>query len=264
MDKYYVVAHGPRPGVYTDYVDVQKQLTNFRDWRVKSYKNIFNAFAFYLVYRGVPQSKQVVSNSKIDKEANHIKKIYSSAELVSLLNTVNPNLKTLPAKKEEEVEEKEAPAVTHVSNWIIYTDGHFSRELDTRSYAAVLYYGSVPVPITISGCEKKGESLEMEMMAIIKALKRLTHYKYDGEVHVYSDCLSIVNMANEMDKQKQKKLRKKMDTYRKKLWKKLLKLKKRTNANIHWVKGHSGNEKNRHCDQLANLEGVLSRERIVS
>ena len=262
MDKYYVVAHGPRPGVYTDYMDVQKQLTNFRDWRVKSYKNIFNAFAFYLLYRGIPQSKMVVSNSKVDREANRIKRTYSNADLVAQLNTVNPNLKSVPVEKKPVPEEKEVPAVTHISNWIIYTDGHFSREADTRAYAAVLYYGASPVPVCVSGNAKKGEAFEMEVLAIIKALKRLTHYRYEGEVHIYSDCLAVVNMANETDKGKQKKLRKKMDTYRKKLWKKLLKLKDRTNASIHWVKGHSGNEKNRHCDQLANLEALLSKREV--
>ena len=95
----------------------------------------------------------------------------------------------------------------------------------------------------------------MEMTAVIEALKRL---KFECDVEVYSDSAYVVNsflqgwiynwIKNDW-KTKDKEPVKNVE-----LWKELYALTKKHKVQFNKVKGHSDNELNNRCDELARSE----------
>ena len=138
----------------------------------------------------------------------------------------------------------------------IYTDGACSGNPGPGGWGAVLMHGEHKKEI--SGGEKDTTNNKMELMAAIKALESL---KNGCEVDIYSDSAYLINAFEKgwLDSWQQKGWRtaSKDEVKNQDLWKRLLQL-----SNIHkinWlkVKGHSDNEFNNRCDELA-------RDAIVS
>ena len=95
----------------------------------------------------------------------------------------------------------------------------------------------------------------MELTAVIKALKML---KYACEVDLYSDSAYVVNAFKqkwiENWKKNNWKTASKEPVKNKELWQELDNLTQTHKVTFHKVKGHSDNEFNNRCDELARGE----------
>lgn len=133
---------------------------------------------------------------------------------------------------------------------IIYTDGACSGNPGPGGWGAILMYNKNKKEI--SGGSKETTNNIMEITAIIQGLKRL---KYPCEVEVYSDSAYVVNAFEQKWIEKWVKNNwknsNKKDVKNKELWKEMIELTKIHNVKFIKVKGHSDNEYNNRCDQLA-------------
>lgn len=133
---------------------------------------------------------------------------------------------------------------------VIYTDGACSGNPGPGGWGAVLFYGDHRKEI--SGGEKLTTNNRMEVAAVIEALGRL---KEPCSVKVYSDSAYLVNCFQQgWIKNWQKngwKNSKKQPVENQDLWKRLLQLMETHKVEYIKVKGHSDNEWNNRCDELA-------------
>ncbi|HOE04175.1 MAG TPA: ribonuclease HI [Bacteroidales bacterium] len=133
---------------------------------------------------------------------------------------------------------------------LIYTDGSASGNPGPGGYAAILKSGSHTKEI--SGGFRMTTNNRMELLAVIKALKCLK--KPGSQVLVFSDSKYVVDAVEKkwvFDwEQKNFKNKKNED-----LWREFLNIYRKHNVRFEWVKGHSTNEFNNRCDQLAVLAG---------
>lgn len=132
----------------------------------------------------------------------------------------------------------------------IYTDGACSGNPGDGGYGAILMYGDYVKEI--SGGERNTTNNRMEMKAVIEALKML---KEPCEVEVYSDSAYVVNAFNEnwIENWRARSWRKSdgKAVLNAELWQALIKLTNKHNVKFVKVKGHSDNEYNNRCDELA-------------
>ena len=135
----------------------------------------------------------------------------------------------------------------------IYTDGACSGNPGPGGWAAILICGDYKKEI--SGGNKNTTNNIMELTAIIEGLKAL---KQECEVEVYSDSAYSVNAFNQgWIYNWMKKGWKKPDgseVKNKELWQELYDLTKKHKVTFNKVKGHSDNELNNRCDELARNE----------
>ncbi len=138
----------------------------------------------------------------------------------------------------------------------IYTDGACSGNPGPGGWGAILMYKENKKEI--SGGKKDTTNNVMELTAVIEALKLL---KYPCKVKLYSDSAYVVNAFLQnwvINWQKNSwKTADKKEVKNKELWQELVEL-----TNIHditfiKVKGHSDNEYNNRCDELAR-KAILS------
>ena len=133
---------------------------------------------------------------------------------------------------------------------IIYTDGACSGNPGPGGFGTILIYEDVKKEI--SGGQKDTTNNVMEITAVIEGLKLL---KYPCEVEIYSDSAYVVNAFNqnwiENWKKNGWKNSKKEDVKNKELWEELEELTKVHKVTFIKVKGHSDNEYNNRCDELA-------------
>ncbi len=132
----------------------------------------------------------------------------------------------------------------------IYTDGACSGNPGPGGWGAILMYKDYKKEI--SGGQKDTTNNVMELTAVIEALKLL---KFPCNVKLYSDSAYVVNAflqnwVTNWQKNNWKTADKK-DVKNKELWQELIAL-----TNIHKiefikVKGHSDNEYNNRCDEMA-------------
>lgn len=132
----------------------------------------------------------------------------------------------------------------------IYTDGACSGNPGPGGYGAILFYGAHRKEI--SGGERATTNNRMEILAVIKALELL---KESCRVTVYSDSAYVVNcfqqgwihgwMRNGWVNSK------KQPVENQDLWKQLWDLMSKHEVTYVKVKGHSDNEYNNRCDELA-------------
>ena len=133
---------------------------------------------------------------------------------------------------------------------IIYTDGACSNNPGPGGWGAVVMYKDVKKEI--SGFEDNTTNNKMEIMAVIQALELL---KEPCNVKVYSDSAYVVNSISKgwvyswkknnwikSDKKKAKNID---------LWESILKCMNMHKIEFIKVKGHSDNEYNNRCDELA-------------
>ena len=132
----------------------------------------------------------------------------------------------------------------------IYTDGACSGNPGPGGWGAILMYKGNKKEI--SGGKKNTTNNEMELTAVIEALKML---KFPCQVDLYSDSAYVVNafLQNWIGNwvKNNWKTSSKEPVKNQELWKELYELTKTHQVKFIKVKGHSDNEFNNRCDELA-------------
>ncbi len=135
----------------------------------------------------------------------------------------------------------------------IYTDGACSGNPGPGGWAAILIYGDSKKEI--SGGNKKTTNNIMELTAILEGLKAL---KFECDVEVYSDSAYSVNAFNQgwiyNWIKKGWRIADGSPVKNKEIWQEIYELTKKHNVKFIKVKGHSDNEFNNRCDELARKE----------
>ncbi len=135
---------------------------------------------------------------------------------------------------------------------IIYTDGACSGNPGPGGWGCILMYKNIKKEI--SGNAKETTNNIMEITAVIEGLKLL---KFPCNVKVYSDSAYVVNAFNHkwiygwikkgwVNSNKE-------EVKNKQLWQELYNLTKIHKVEFIKVKGHSDNEYNNRCDELARM-----------
>lgn len=136
---------------------------------------------------------------------------------------------------------------------IIYTDGACSGNPGPGGWGAILMYQGNKKEI--SGGKSNTTNNVMELTAVIEALKLL---KYPCEVELYSDSAYVVNAFTQkwIDNWMKNnwKTSNKEPVKNQELWKELYDLTQIHKVKFIKVKGHSDNEFNNRCDELARNE----------
>ena len=132
----------------------------------------------------------------------------------------------------------------------IYTDGACSGNPGPGGWGSVLIYKGIKKEI--SGGQKETTNNIMEITAVLEALKLLKH---PCIVNVYSDSAYVVNCFTQgwiyNWIKKDWKTSNNEPVKNKDLWEELYKLTKIHKVTFNKVKGHSDNELNNRCDELA-------------
>ena len=133
---------------------------------------------------------------------------------------------------------------------IIYTDGACSGNPGPGGWGALLMYKDTKKEI--SGGKKDTTNNVMELTAVVEGLKLL---KYPCEVDLYSDSAYVVNAFTQgwiyNWVKNNWKTANKEPVKNKEIWQELYELTKKHKVNFIKVKGHSDNEWNNRCDELA-------------
>ncbi len=133
---------------------------------------------------------------------------------------------------------------------VIYTDGACSGNPGPGGWGSILMYKDNKKEI--SGGKKDTTNNVMELTAVIEALKLL---KFKCKVSVYSDSAYVVNAFNQKWiyswMKNGWKNSSKEPVKNKELWQELYELTKVHDVNFIKVKGHSDNEYNNRCDEMA-------------
>jgi ribonuclease HI len=139
---------------------------------------------------------------------------------------------------------------TEMKKIVIYTDGACSCNPGPGGWGAVLLYGRHRREL--SGFMPDTTNNKMELLAAVEALKAL---KSPCIVDLYSDSAYLVNAWKQhwLDNWQRNgwKNAKKQPVENQELWQELLRLAKIHKVNWIKVKGHSDNEENNRCDELA-------------
>ena len=132
----------------------------------------------------------------------------------------------------------------------IYTDGACSGNPGPGGWGAILMYKDNKKEI--SGSNPNTTNNIMEMTAVIEALKLL---KYPCVVKLYSDSAYVVNAFEKgwiyNWRKNNWKTADKKPVKNQELWEELYSLSQTHKINFIKVKGHSDNEYNNRCDELA-------------
>lgn len=156
----------------------------------------------------------------------------------------------------------------------IYTDGACSGNPGPGGWAAILLYNDAKKEI--SGGKKETTNNEMEMTAVLEALKIL---KRPCEVMIYSDSAYVVNtfdkgwiynwakndwtkkiiitkkkLNEETGEVETKKIEKREQIKNRELWQEIYSICQVHKVTFNKVKGHSDVELNNRCDELARGE----------
>ena len=133
---------------------------------------------------------------------------------------------------------------------IIYTDGACSGNPGPGGWGAILMYKDTKKEI--SGGKKDTTNNVMELTAALEALKLL---KFPCEVELYSDSAYLVNGFNQgwiYGWQKSSwKNSSKEPVKNKEIWEEIYKMTQKHKVKFIKVKGHSDNEFNNRCDEMA-------------
>lgn len=132
----------------------------------------------------------------------------------------------------------------------IYTDGACSGNPGPGGWGALLMFKGNKKEI--SGGKRDTTNNVMELTAVIEGLKLL---KFSCKAHLYSDSAYVVNAFLQgwiyNWKKNGWKTAGKEPVKNKELWEELYNLTKIHQVTFHKVKGHSDNEYNNRCDELA-------------
>ena len=135
----------------------------------------------------------------------------------------------------------------------IYTDGACSGNPGAGGWGAILCYKGIEKEF--SGGENRTTNNRMELTGIISALEAL---KEPCHVELYSDSQYVVNSINKgwvrRWREKGWMRNKREKALNSDLWQQLMDLCEKHDVVFHWVRGHSENEWNNRCDELAVME----------
>jgi len=135
----------------------------------------------------------------------------------------------------------------------IYTDGACSGNPGKGGYCAILIYNGKEK--VVSGSELETTNNRMELLAVIKGLQTL---KVPCSVELFSDSQYVIDAFNKgwiTNWQKNNwKTSSKTQVKNRDLWEELLRLLSVHLVRFVKVKGHSDNEYNNRCDQIAVSE----------
>ena len=133
---------------------------------------------------------------------------------------------------------------------IIYTDGACSGNPGPGGWGTILMYNGNKKEI--SGAKNNTTNNVMELTAVIEGLKLL---KFPCEVDLYSDSAYLVNGFNQgwiYGWQKNNwKNSSKEPVKNKEIWEEIYKMTQKHKVKFIKVKGHSDNEFNNRCDEMA-------------
>ena len=144
---------------------------------------------------------------------------------------------------------------------IVYTDGACSGNPGPGGWAALLVFGSIEKEI--SGGEAATTNNRMELLAVIKALKKL---KEPCAVHIHTDSKYVLQGMTEWVKgwaAKGWKTADKKPVKNVDLWQALLEAAAPHKLEWTWVKGHSDNAHNNRVDALAVAEAAKFKRGAV-
>ena len=140
-----------------------------------------------------------------------------------------------------------------MKNVIIYTDGACAGNPGSGGWAAILKYGNIEKEIY--GGNSETTNNRMELTAVIEALKTI---KEPCNIQLYSDSKYVIDSLNRgwvksWSKNGWKKTNKR-PVLNADLWAELLEAAKNHCVYYNWIKGHSFNEYNNRCDEIAVRE----------
>ena len=138
----------------------------------------------------------------------------------------------------------------------IYTDGACSSKNNLGGWAFVIIPNNTTNPLIFSGKKENTTNNQMELQAMLEALKYLDNNKIGEEVFIYTDSAYIANCFK--DKWYIKWMSNNWITSSKtpvknrELWENILNIYLKTkNVKIEYVKGHSDNYYNNLADKVA-------------
>jgi ribonuclease HI len=138
----------------------------------------------------------------------------------------------------------------------IYTDGSCLGNPGFGGWAAIIFFNDKK--IKIKGKKKNTTNNQMELMAPIKALKKIP---VGEKVQIYTDSKYVkmgITEWIESWKKNNWKTSSKKKVKNKDLWKELDYLSRKHQIKWLWVKGHSGDITNEEVDQLARKAANLN------
>ena len=130
----------------------------------------------------------------------------------------------------------------------IYTDGAASGNPGPGGYGVVLISPETKLRKEFSQGFKCTTNNRMELLAAIVALEAL---KYDNcDVTLYTDSKYVADAVEKgwIFEWEKKRFKKKKNPD---LWNRFLKIYRKHNVNVVWIKGHAENKENIRCDKLA-------------
>lgn len=136
----------------------------------------------------------------------------------------------------------------------IYTDGACSGNPGPGGWGAILMYGEAKKELT--GGDQVTTNNRMELISVITALETL---REPCEVELYTDSQYVSNAVNLGWLGSWRRTgwkRKGGEVKNPDLWQRLVPLLDKHNVTMIWIKGHTDNEYNNRCDELA----VASRD----
>lgn len=143
----------------------------------------------------------------------------------------------------------------------IYTDGGCNPNPGEGGWGVVIVYNDTQIQkksddYYLSGYEKKSTNNQMELTAVIKALKFVNNInKIKRDIVVYTDSQYVKNgitkWIHNWKKNNWKTSAKKI-VKNKELWEELDCCKQVHNVQFKWVKAHNGNKYNEIADELAS------------
>ena len=130
----------------------------------------------------------------------------------------------------------------------IYTDGSSRGNPGPGGYGIIMEWVGKTYVKEFSEGFRKTTNNRMELLAVIIALENLKIEHLN--VNIYTDSKYVVDSVIKKWvfnwERKQFKDKKNPD-----LWKRFLKVYKKHNVNLHWIKGHNNHKQNERCDHLA-------------
>jgi len=214
--KFYAVAVGREPGIYTDWPQAKEQVDGFPG---AIYKGFFDHAAAEAWLKNPLQSQG--RRQRTDGITN------------------------LPR---QQISTDEAPPAEGV---IIYTDGSCLGNPGPGGYGVIIQENGQERQL--SGGFRRTTNNRMEIMAAIAGL-RATGAR-NGAIHLYSDSSYLINAIEKgwAENWARRGWRKAdgQPAQNRDLWQEMLALLAARKVVVHWLRGHAGHQNNERCDRLA-------------